>query len=95
MVREIDQLAQAMGIRFEQDPVAANLAILDALSSGATTSMHRDVRAGRPSEIDGLLFEVVRLGRRYGVATPVYEKVAARFEAAGNSLQVRPVDIIN
>jgi 2-dehydropantoate 2-reductase len=79
----VDQVAQAMGIRFEEDPVAANLAILDSLSSGATTSMHRDVRAGRPSEIDGLLFEVVRLGRRHGVATPVYARMAEHFGFKG------------
>jgi 2-dehydropantoate 2-reductase len=83
MVREVDQLAQAMGIRFEQDPVAVNLGILDTLSDGATTSMHRDIRQGRDSEIDGLLFEVVRLGRRHGVPTPVYARVAERFGFSG------------
>ena len=79
MVREIEQLAVAMGIRFQTDPVATHLAILDALDPEATTSMHRDLRQGGPTEMDGLLFEVVRLGQQLGVPTPVYARVAARF----------------
>jgi ketopantoate reductase len=37
----------------------------------ATSSMHRDIAAGRPSELDALIGAVVRLGRDAGVATPV------------------------
>ncbi len=33
---------------------------------------------GKPSEVDGLIFEVVRLGRQYGVPTPMYSRVAAK-----------------
>lgn len=83
MVREIDRVAAAMGIRFPQDPVGVNLAILDALAPGASTSLHRDLSQGRQSEIDGLLFEVVRMGRRHGVPTPVYAKLAEHFGFRG------------
>ena len=38
--------------------------------------MQRDIDAGKPSEIDGLVYEVVRLGREYGVSLPEYEKIA-------------------
>ncbi|MBQ1514682.1 MAG: 2-dehydropantoate 2-reductase, partial [Lachnospiraceae bacterium] len=61
---------------FGEDIVARNLAILDALSADATTSMQRDIDAGKQSEIDGLVYEVVRLGREYGVSLPEYEKIA-------------------
>lgn len=78
LMREIDALAVAMGVPFQVDIVRNNLAILDALAGSATTSMQRDVAAGKPSEIDGLIFEVVRLGREYDVPTPMYEMIAKK-----------------
>ena len=76
LIREIDTLANAMDIHFEEDIVKRNLAILDSLSPSATTSLQRDVMAGRDSEIDGLIFEVVRLADKYGVDVPLYTKIA-------------------
>jgi 2-dehydropantoate 2-reductase len=79
LTREIVALAQAMGIHFTVDVEAANLRIIAHLAATTTTSMHRDLKQGRPSEIDGLIFEVVRLARQYGVPVPVYERIASRF----------------
>lgn len=78
MIREIAALAEAMGIAFEKDMVDVNLRILSNLAPEATTSMQRDVYAGKSSEIDGLVYEVVRMGKEYGVPVPVYEKVAEK-----------------
>lgn len=78
LVAEIGALAQAMGYPFPEDPVARNLAIQDALDPDASTSLKRDLDAGKPSEVDGLIFEVVRLGRKYHVPTPMYDRVAAK-----------------
>ena len=66
-----------MGICFDVDIVAVNLKILDALSPTASTSMQRDIARGHVSEINGLIYEVVTMGREYGVPLPVYEKIAA------------------
>ena len=52
--------------------------IQDALAPDASTSLKRDLDAGKPSEVDGLIFQVVRLGRQYGVPTPRYDAVAAK-----------------
>ena len=78
LVAEVGALAQAMGVPFPEDPVARNLAIQDALDPDASTSLKRDLDAGKPSEVDGLIFEVVRLGRKYHVPTPMYDRVAAK-----------------
>ena len=78
LVAEIGALAQAMGYPFPEDPVARNLAIQDALDPDASTSLKRDLDAGKPSEVDGLIFEVVRLGRKHHVPTPMYDRVAAK-----------------
>lgn len=77
LMGEIGVLAQAMGICFDVDIVAVNLKILDALSPTASTSMQRDIARSHVSEINGLIYEVVTMGREYGVPLPVYEKIAA------------------
>ena len=76
LVKEIDRLAEAMGISFQVDIVRNNLAILDALSPEASTSMQRDLEAGKPSEIDGLVFAVLCMAEQYGVELPVYQRIA-------------------
>lgn len=83
LMREIVELSHAMGIEFEEDLVERNLNILSSLAPESTTSMQRDVMAGKQSEIDGLVYEVVRMGREYGTAMPEYEKAAARFREQG------------
>lgn len=83
LMKEIDALAVAMEVPFLVDIVTTNLQILDTLNSEATTSMQRDVYAGKASEIDGLIYEVVRMGQRYGVPTPTYEMIADKARADG------------
>ena len=73
---EISALADAMEIPFLVDIVKTNLEILDALSPEASTSMQRDIWEGKMSEMDGLVFEPVRMGRKYGVSMPKYEMIA-------------------
>ena len=85
LIHEIDVLAEAMGIHFGVDIVQTNLDILDSLTPEASTSMQRDVKKGKASEMDGLIFEVVRMGRKYGVKLPVYEKIAEELRKRGFS----------
>ncbi len=79
LIREIVTLANAMGITFEEDLVERNLKILSNLPEEATTSMQRDVMEGKQSEIDGLVYEVVRMAEKYGVEVPAYERAAEKF----------------
>ena len=79
LIREIVTLANAMGITFEEDLVERNLKILSNLPEEATTSMQRDVMEGKQSEIDGLVYEVVRMAKKYGREVPAYEKAAEKF----------------
>lgn len=83
LIREIVALSHAMGIEFAEDLVERNLKILASLSPEATTSMQRDVMEGKRSEMDGLVYEVVRMGREYKVSMPQYEKAAACFREQG------------
>jgi 2-dehydropantoate 2-reductase len=68
------------------DPVATR-AELDAMPYGSTSSLQRDVRAGRETELDAIAGAVLRAGERHGVATPetaaLAREVAARAAASG------------
>lgn len=76
LIHEIEILAEAMGISFGEDMVKTNVAIIDGFGPDVKTSMQRDIEAGRMSEVDGLVHEVVRMGDAYGVELPVYRKIS-------------------
>ena len=77
LIREIEALGNAMGITFEQDLAEVNLEILRGLEKDADTSMQRDVAAGKPSEIEGLVHRVAALADQYGVDCPGYHMVSS------------------
>ena len=72
-MEETAAVAAARGVRLPDGVIAASLAFLDALPRGFIPSMHRDIAAGRPSELEQLSGAVVRLGRECGVATPLHQ----------------------
>lgn len=79
MVREIKALSDAMGFSLPENIVEINMNIMNGLVPTATASMHRDIRAGKQSELDGLVYEVVRMGEKYGVDVPNYKRIADMF----------------
>ena len=83
LMDEIETLAGAMGIHYEERLADVNLRILDKLSPTASTSMQRDIAIGHTSEIDGLIYEVVRMADKYGLDLPGYRKIAQDFRARG------------
>jgi len=76
LVQEIVDIGHSMGIEFQEDLLARASAALERLDPESTTSMQRDIAKGGNSEIEGLVYEVVRLGKEYNVPVPNYEKVA-------------------
>ncbi len=78
LVQEIKDLSDAMGICLPEEIAQINLKIMDGLAPTATASMQRDIRMGRPSEVDGLVYEVIRLGKQFHVPLPEYELLAGR-----------------
>ena len=78
MVQEIMALSDALDASLPEDIVEINMNIMQGLVPTATASMHRDIRAGKQSELDGLVFEVVRMGTKYDVPVPTYERIAEK-----------------
>lgn len=72
-MREILAVAHARQVSMADDIVEKSMALLDALDPSATTSLQRDISAGRPSELDAWNGAVVRLGREVSVPTPLHE----------------------
>ncbi|MDR0434733.1 MAG: 2-dehydropantoate 2-reductase [Gracilibacteraceae bacterium] len=79
LVREMEAVAAAMNIPLQTDILAVNLNVLDGLQPDMISSLQRDVEQDRPSEIDGLVFEPLRMGAAAGVAMPLYAEIAAKF----------------
>jgi len=61
------------------------MAAIDALPEDATSSMQRDIAAGKPSELDSQNGAVVRMARETGIEVPthtlIYETLKARAES--------------
>jgi 2-dehydropantoate 2-reductase len=76
-MREVLAVALARGVGVPDEAVGQSLARVDALPPGATASMHRDLVAGHPSELNEQTGAVVRLGRQAGVSRPVHDFLLA------------------
>ncbi|HSP33468.1 MAG TPA: 2-dehydropantoate 2-reductase [Thermoanaerobaculia bacterium] len=76
-IGEVIAVANARGIRLDDDMVEKTMQRFDGLPPDATASLQRDVMSGKPSELDAQLGAAVRLARECGVATPVLETLYA------------------
>jgi 2-dehydropantoate 2-reductase len=77
LVLEGAAVARARGVPLADDVLARTLARLDGVVPEATVSMHRDLAAGRPSELLDQVGAVVRLGAEAGVAAPLHQALLA------------------
>lgn len=75
LLDEIHQLSQAIGIQIEANFLEKTVAFIDSFPYESTSSLTRDVWAGKPSEIEYQNGTVVRLGKQYGVPTPINQFV--------------------
>jgi len=77
LMREVESLACASGVRLAPDTVDQAIARIDAAAPTMKPSMQRDVEAGRPSELDSMIGVIAREGRRLSVPTPTADMVIA------------------
>lgn len=77
LLHEIEDVANAKGLKLPEDIVAQTIVKLEKSPREATSSMHRDFMAGKNTEVISLTQFVVNEGKKYGVKTPLYEKIAA------------------
>lgn len=77
--RESAEMGHRLGVAYPEDPVAYNLKVIDKLDPHSTASMQKDLSKGHQSEIQGMLFDVIKLGEELGTDLTTYRKVAAKF----------------
>lgn len=77
LMREVEAVARAQGIRLESDIVTQTLAFIDQASPMLKPSMQVDVENGRRTELDSMIGFICRRGRELGYQTPVADMVYA------------------
>jgi 2-dehydropantoate 2-reductase len=75
LIKELQSVAIAHGIPVTDQLVAAVLERINNLAAGTTTSMYADYEKGGHTEVEELTGDVVRLGVRLHIPTPVYEQM--------------------
>lgn len=80
LVKEIISVGKAMGVNMSPTLFEEDVQSIDGFGPDIKTSLQRDLESGKNSEIDTLIFNVVRLGRQFNIETPAYEKVSAKFQ---------------
>jgi 2-dehydropantoate 2-reductase len=71
-MNEIYTLAHARGVKLPVNAIDTVMAGVDGLPDDATSSMHRDIAAGKPSELESQNGAVVRMARESGIAVPTH-----------------------
>lgn len=76
LIGEVAAIADKLGIHFPKPLQELTLAGIDGYEYDVRTSFQRDWAKGGLSEVDGLIFEVPRMGKKLGVPTPAYDMVS-------------------
>jgi len=71
-MEEIYTLAHARGIKLPPDSIETVMRAVDALPEDATSSMQRDIAAGKPSELEAQNGAVVRMAHEIDVSVPTH-----------------------
>lgn len=91
-MEEIYALAHARGIKLPPDSIDTVMAGVDALPEDATSSMQRDIAAGKSSELESQIGAVVRLAREAGVTAPTHEFIYKTLKPAEETTSGSPPD---
>ena len=76
-LREIEAVGHASGVNLAEDIVGGTMRYIDAELADLSASMHADIMAGRPLELEALTGAVVRAGQSVGIATPINDLIYA------------------
>jgi len=74
-MEEIYALAHARGIKLAADSIDNVMTGVDALPEDATSSMQRDIAAGKPSELESQNGAVVRMAHESGIEVPTHSLI--------------------
>ena len=75
LLNEITMIAAVKGLNLPADIIMQTILKLEKTPRDATSSMHRDLMAGRKIELFSLTEFVVNEGKKYEIETPTYQMV--------------------
>ena len=75
IMREAVAVGRSLGVSLPADYAEQRLQFADTVPQDMTSSLHHDLEAGRPLEIEWLAGAVVTLGREQGIPTPLCRAV--------------------
>jgi len=79
-MKEIYDLAHARNIQLPPNSIETVMTGVNSLPEDATSSMQRDIGAGKPSELESQNGAVVRMARESGVEVPTHEFIYAKLK---------------
>jgi len=74
-MKETVAVGRARGINLPEDLADQRMKFVDTLPDDMTSSMHHDLEAGNPLEVEWLSGAVARFGKELGVPTPINTSV--------------------
>ena len=83
-LQEIEAAGRANGVNFPADIHETTLDYIEANLEDLQASLHTDVMAGRPLELETFAGAVVRAGRAAGVPTPINDVIYAMLKPLEN-----------
>ena len=75
LMREVEAVARGNNVALPENIVEKTLGFVDQQIPEATSSMQRDITAGKPNELDAQVGAIRRMGQRVGVDTPLHDLV--------------------
>ena len=85
LLNEITLIAAVKGLKLPNDIILQTIQKLEKTPQNATSSMHRDLLAGRKFELASLTEFVVNEGLKYEVETPTYQLILDKLSKNENS----------
>lgn len=85
LLNEITLVAAVKGLAIPNDIILQTIQKLQKSPQDATSSMHRDILAGKKSELVSLTEFVIKEGEKYEVETPTYQLVFDKLSSELNS----------
>jgi 2-dehydropantoate 2-reductase len=86
LIEEVHSVAQAAGYPVPDRERARTLATLTAPGSPFTSSLYRDLRQGRPVEVEPILGDLIAEGRKAGLRTPLLDAATVALRVSNAEL---------
>ena len=79
LLTELSQIADKLHLDLGFDVVQRNLDFVDKMPADTISSLHRDIKNNHKTEVDGQIFNIVRLGQKLGLEMSAYKLAAKKF----------------